>query len=240
MANSERSFPDRNQKVTTLVAAAAGFNPAYAPLDLLMSISTVTAKNTACEALNSSVATAITNWYGPVQNRIAQVALIKARSTAILSYIKPNPVWKFSFGHAKQIADIIRNVRPPRKATLPADPTTPAAVAARQRGAQSFADIQQNWKSLVNLVIALPGYAPPAANAPLQAANLTALLTTITSLNSSIPTLEQAIATLRAQRYDAYFGIDGLKSKFDGMKLAIKGQYTPPSTQWTQVKGLSW
>ena len=43
----------------------------------------------------------------------------------------------------------------------------------------------------------------------------------------------------RAQRYDAYYGLDGLQAKFSGVKQAIKGQYTPPSTQWTQVKGLS-
>ena len=62
----------------------------------------------------------------------------------------------------------------------------------------------------------------------------------MTALNDSIPTLEEALSAARAHRYDAYYGIDGLKTKFAGLKQAIKGQYTPPSTQWTQVKGLSW
>ena len=62
----------------------------------------------------------------------------------------------------------------------------------------------------------------------------------MTALNDSILTLEEALSAARAQRYDAYYGIDGLKSKFTGMKQAIKSQYGPSSAQWTQVRGIKW
>ena len=51
----------------------------------------------------------------------------------------------------------------------------------------------------------------------------------MSALNDAIPPLVEALAALRAQRYDAYYGIDGLKTKFSGMKQSIKGQYTPPA-----------
>ena len=240
MADSERSFIDRFQKTTSLIAAATGLVPTYAPLDPLMTIALVTARNNACETLNAAVATAITNWSGPVQNRIAQVVLIKARSTALLNYIKTNPAWKDKFGRAKVLADSIRNIKPPRKTTPPTDPPTPASTATHKRGAQSYFEIEANWKSFVNLATGLPGYSPPIANAPLQAANLNNLLSAMAAVNDAIPPLEEALAAARSQRYDAYYGLDGLKAKFTGMKNAIKGQYSPPSTQWTQVKGIIW
>ena len=240
MADSEKSFADRVQKTTSLLAAATGFTPTYTPADILFSLTTVTTKNTAAETANNNVAAALSTWSTAVQQRLAQSDLIKARATMLINYIKSNTAWKTQAVRAKQLADAIRNIKIARKTTPPAAPGTPAAAAPRQRGGQSYAEIEQNWRSLVSLATSLPGYAPPITNTNLQTLNLTLTVTTMATLNDTIATTEEALSNIRQQRLDTYFGPDGLAVKFAGLKQAIKGQYGPSSAQWTQVKGIKW
>ncbi len=58
--------------------------------------------------------------------------------------------------------------------------------------------------------------------------------------NATGATTEEALSNVRQVRLDTYFGTDGLKAKFDGMKQAIKGQYGPSSPQYIQIKGIKW
>ena len=60
------------------------------------------------------------------------------------------------------------------------------------------------------------------------------------TLNDIIATTQEALSNVRQLRLDTYFGTDGLKVKFDGMKQAIKCQYGPSSPQYGQIKGIKW
>ncbi len=229
MSKSETSFVQRIHKTDRLLAAAAGFIPAYEPADSGLLLAAVTAVLANAEPLNAAVADAITAWSAVVQERRAQIALIKARGTLLINYLRSNPAWATSLPRAKLLADAIRDIRP----------RVPGS-SARQRCAQSCSQIEGNWQSLTALAIGLPGYAPPATNTALQPAALTALHTHLTTLNEAIATHEETLSTLRQQRLDAYNGPDGLKEKFKGLKQAIKGQYGHTSTQFLQIKSLRW
>ena len=229
MAKSETSFPQRLQKVKRLVIAAASFTPAYEPADSGLLLPAVTAAIANAAPLNDAVATAITESSAVVQERVAQIILIKARATLLLNYIKSNPAWLPSFARAKILADAVRDMRPKSQAPLP-----------QPRSTQSYSDVAQNWRSLIALAIGLPGFSPPVSNPYLQPAALTATLTPLTTLNAAAAANEETLSTLRQQRVEAYDGPGGLQEKFKGLKQAIRGQYGHTSIQFKQVKGLGW
>lgn len=59
------------------------------------------------------------------------------------------------------------------------------------------------------------------------------------SIPSSLP-LSLDLSTARAERKLLSDALDALADKFQAIKAAIKGQYGAASTEWVQVKGMTW
>lgn len=238
MPDSEQSFSDRAQKARDLHAACNKFSPVYSPPPLGVTLGAFMQKIVACEGLNDAVVTHESNWSDGVQQRITTAATIKTTATQLLNYIKSSTAWKSKCPAAKRFADAIRGIKHPRK---PAPPPAPGATAAapRQRGGQSYAELETNWRGLVNLAAGLPGFAP--TDAKIQTGTISGLLSTLKGLNGQISSLEAALSEAQMDRQKAYFKAEeGLEFLFTTLKTTVKGQYGTSSSQWAQVKGSRW
>ena len=139
---------------------------------------------------------------------------------------------------AKRFADAIRGVKTSRKAPPPPVPGA-AAAKERQRGGQSYAELEKNWRGLTSLTAGLTGFAP--TDAKIQAGTLNGLLSSLASANQQLPGLEAALSAAQQARMVAFFETDkGLADLFQQVKTSVKGQYGVGSPQWGQVKGVRW
>ena len=238
MPDSEKSFSDRAQKARDLHAACSGFSPVYTPPPLGVTLAAFMQSIIACEALNNAVVVHESNWSDAVEQRINTAATIKTTATQLLNFIKSSTAWKSKCPAAKRFADAIRGIKHPRKPAAPPVPgETPATV--RQRGGQSYAELETNWRGLVNLATGLPGFAP--TDAKIQAGTLNGLLSDIKGLNGNISGLEAALSEAQMDRLKAYFKEEeGLEFQFTKIKTTVKGQYGTSSSQWAQVKARRW
>ncbi len=238
MPDSEQSFSDRAQKARDLHAACSGFAPVYTPPPLGLTLAAFMQKIIACEALNNAVVAHNANWSDAVEQRITTAGTIKTTATQLLNYIKSSTAWKSKCPAAKRFADAIRGIKHPRKPAAPPVPgETPATL--RQRGGQSYAELETNWRGLVNLAVALSGFAP--TDVKIQVGTLNGLLSSIKGLNESISGLEAALSEAQMDRQKAYFKEEeGMEFQFTTIKITVKGQYGTSSSQWAQVKGSRW
>ena len=238
MPDSEKSFSDRAQKARDLHAACAGFAPAYVAPPQGVTLAALDSKITLCENLNNAVVQESSAWSGAVEQRSATAAIIKTTATQLLNYLKSSSAWKSKCPAAKRFADAIRGIKHPRKPAAPPVPgETPATL--RQRGGQSYAELETNWRGLVNLAVGLPGFAP--SDTKIQAGTLNGLLSSIKGLNGQISGLEAALSEAQLDRLKAYFQAEaGLEFLFATVKTTVKGQYGTGSSPWAQVKGMRW
>lgn len=238
MPDSEQSFPDRAQKGRDLQAACAGLAPAYAPPPGGTTLATFMTKIVACETLNNTVTGNASFWSDSVTQRIAVTRTIKATTTQLINYIKGSSTWKSKLPAAQRYANAIRGMKPPLKPLPPPAPGTPAKKR-RERGGQSFAELETNWRGLVTLATGLPGFAP--TDEKIQAGTINGLLSSLKNLNDTIPGQEAALSEAQQDRQKAYFEPEfGLEDLFKGVKTTVKGNYGASSSQWAQVKGMKW
>jgi len=238
MPDSEKSYVDRAQKSRNLHAACAGYNVAYVPAPQGTSLAVFLGKIVECEGLNNSVEGALDMWSEKVDQRVAVSETIKLTSTQLLAYIESSPAWEAKVPRAKKYANAIRGIKHPRK---PLPPTPPGGTPAkrRQRGGQSYAELETNWRGLVNLATGLPGFAPTSVK--IQAGTLNGLLSTLRGLNETLPADEEAVSEAQKLRQKAFVETKvGLKARFDSVKQNVKGQYGTDSAEWAQVKGMSY
>ena len=243
MANSERSFIDRHQKSVSLVSAAIGFSPAFAPFDNSLTTVNFSTTLTAVATANTAVGTARTDFSNAVQTRLALVQGVPKLTTRIVNYVKSNPSWKVQFPRIKELGDKVRKIKPPLKTATPPAPQpgqpTPPPEKPRDRGDGSYAEIAENFKLLVAALNALPGYAP--ADPEITLATLTALGTQMEANNLTVGAADTALDTAQRTRYALYYDEGtGLADKFAAFKQEVKGQYGQSSTQYAQVKGIKW
>lgn len=238
MADSEKSFSDRAQKARDLHAACAGFTPVYAAPPQGTTLAALDTMIISCETFNNAVEGHDTNWSDAVTQRIGVAKTIKLTSTQLINYIESGPTWKSKFPKAKRFADAIRGIKHPRKPTAPPPPGEPPAKR-RERGGQSYAELETNWRGLVALATGLAGYAPMGTE--IQLGTINGLLSSIKNLNTTISTLEAALSEAQIERKKAFEApLTGLAEMFKSVKQTVKGQYGAASTQWAQVKGMNW
>jgi len=238
MADSEKSFSDRAQKARGLHDACAGFAPAYAPPPGGTGLAAFMTKITGCETLNNMVAGHDSIWSDSVTQRNTLTKTIKATTTQLINYIKSSTTWKSKLPAAQRYANAIRGMKPPLKPLPPPPPGTPAKKR-RERGGQSFAELETNWRGLVTLATALPGFAP--TDVKIQGGRVKGLLSTLKGLNDAIPGQEEALSESQQDRYKAFYQPElGLEDLFQSVKTTVKGNYGASSSQWAQVKGMKW
>lgn len=189
------------------------------------------------------VATAITTFSTAIQQRISDTDKAQSLCTQIVSYVKSNTAWKLQFPRIKQLADKVRGIKPPRKTLPPPAPSpgepTPPPVKQRDRGDESYVEIEANFKALVAALNGLAAYNPP--DVTINSASLSSLALSLTEDNASIATADQALDEAQRARYALFYEPEsGLADKFQAIKNAVKGQYGQTSTEWASVKGMRW
>jgi len=173
-----------------------------------------------------------TAWSDAVVQRIDVARTIKPRTTQLLNYILSSTTWKS--GQAFRQRDPGH-----QDAAQAAAAAGPAREEKRERGGQSYPELESNWRGLVNLATGLPGFAPP--DVEIQAGTLNGLLSQLRGLNGSIPALEAALGEAQEDRQKAFYDEEtGLPDRFQQVKTTVKGQYGVGSSQWEQVKGMKW
>ena len=241
MADSERSFRDREGKARDLGNAIEGFTPAFAPADADLSVVSFTALVAQAETINNSVETLSGQYTTNADARAEAIKAIKAAVTQALSYLTSNKAWKSNCKAAKMAADKLRGIRPP-KPKPPAPPAggapTPAETKKRNQGEQAFVELAAHFGKFIAACTGCAGYAPPAAEITLPALN--GLMSPLRSANEFLSELDAQLTTAQQQRVILYYGEDGLAERFKLVKLAVKGQYGPASANCATVKGMKW
>lgn len=237
MPQSEASYADRVQKARNLYDAVSGLSPVFVPAPGGVSLPTFDAAIDTCDSLVGTVDSAKANWQDAVGRRSTTAKTIQDTTTQLINYIKSSTTWKNMYAAAKRFADAVRG----KKATLPPLPEPPPGETPAkriQRGGESFAELEKNWRGLVNLAIALPGFSP--VDVKIQAGTISGLLSSIRSLNEEVSLKEAALSEAQQARYSAFYATGGLGEMFQTLKVGVKGQYGTTSPQWAQVKGIKW
>ena len=242
MADSEKSFADRLQKMRNLRDALDTFTPTFSPADPNFSVTSLTTFITTVNGINGDVEASRNSWTNITNQREADVDTAKKRCTQIVNYVKSNAVWKLKFESIKRLCDKVRNIKPKRR-PAPVPPPPPGATPGpasppRDRGDGSYAEIAGNFFALLGALGQLGGYVPP--DDAIKLAAITTLSNALTADNGAVSVAEQDLAGTQSLRAEQYYGPAGLAERFAGAKLAVKGQYGVSSPQWGQVKSMRW
>lgn len=243
MADSEKSFRDREAKASSLRDFFSGFIPAYVPADSALSITNFNATITTASAANLSVETLKINYTNSATARIALVKAVRSAVTQALGYVKSNKAWVTQFKAVKMAADKMRGVRPP-STTTPPPPAAPGATPTpaekpRNKGEQAYVELAAHLEGFVTALTACPGYAPTGTD--ISISTFSSSLSQFKGLNSFICSLDAQLTTAQEQRRAVYFDGDScLEQKFKSVKDAVKGQYGQASTNYGAVKSMKW
>ena len=240
MADSDKSFRDREGRATSLKDACATFLPTFAPVDTSLTVANFTIFIGQIGAKNSLVEGKVASHSTAVGDRTALVVVVRDALTQALGYLESNKAWKSHSATARSIVEKFRGTRPPAAPTPPPVPgETPAEEKKRNQGQQAFVELAAHLESFIGVCTTTPGFSPPAA--AISLGTLSGHLSAFKSLNGGISTLEQQISVARKDRFDAYFeGEDCLQEKFQSVKKAVKGQYGLKSSEWETANAISW
>ena len=231
---SEQSYLDRVQRAGDLNAAVSLLLPPYAPADAKFTLAKLTTAITTAEAANTEVEEKRVPYQDPAGERVTLVKAIGPLATQALAYVKSNTAWENRFDAVKKAADKLRGVRPPAK--KPADPEPDKKT--RETGDRSYVEIAAHFKSFLDRLDALAGFAPQ--DPKITSDSLRDIWTELDRLNKALPLAAQILADAITDRQQAAIGDTGLKFVFDGVKTGVKGQYGQNSTQYAAVKGIKW
>ena len=234
---SETTFADRLQRGRDMQAAIAIFSPAFDPADPTLAATAFMNFLDALDQLNTETSTFVTSYTNGTAERMTMVAEIKDVALRVLSYLKSNPAWKKYLPGIKSLVDKIRGTSA-RRAKPPAATETPGSPQAKKRnkGEQSFGEIDTNFDRLVAALGSVPGYAPTTAD--LTIANLTARAAAYSAKNATMSTLGQTVGLKQRDRSAGYDGDGGLREKMKAIKQAVRAQYGSSSAEYAQVKGI--
>jgi hypothetical protein len=208
--------------------------PAYAPTDAKFSLAAFTTAITAAESANATVETVRIPFDDQTDDREALVKTIGPLVTQALAYVKSNTAWAKRYEAVKQAADKVRGVRPAKKKKGAPVPE----AKQRQQGERSDVEIAGFYRTFVDRVRALAGYAPPDGKIAEDALN--DQYAALKALNDALPTAGEALADAISDRSVAFIGAGGLKFVFDGVKTSVKGQYGQGSGNYQAIKGIKW
>ena len=237
MPVSEKSFADRLGRGRLMQAAIAVFDPPFVPAEASLEEAAFETFLDTLDTLNTETANLVTQYSNGVDEREVLVTDIKARVLRVLSFVESNAAWKKYARGIKTLADKIRGNRP-RKPKPPAPSETPGSppAKARNKGEQSFAEIEENFEQLIAAVQGITGYTPPAT--AITVASLQTLSTNFSTKNSDMAALGRQVVLKQGERLDAYDGEGGLREKMLAIKKAVRAQYGSSSTEYDAVKSI--
>ena len=232
--NSKQSFSDHLQHAATLEAAVLLLSPVYVPGDIKFTVAELASAIAVSTAATETVETLKIPLQDLVSDRAALVKAIRPLVTQAVGFVKSNTAWSDRFVAVKRVADKVRKVPSSKMEAGDGGPTG----QARAKVEGSFVEIAAFFKTFVDRLISLPGYAPP--DTKISTTELLALHTQFEAMNTARPTLADALADAITDRKETFLGPTGLKFVFDGVKTSVKGQYGQGSTQYGMVKGIRW
>ena len=245
MTLNEQSFPDRLARATLLKEACATMTPAFTPAGADLTIAAQTTLLVTLTNCCTNVNNAVNDLKEKTDERATVVKDIKARVTRALGRVKSNLVWAPKLPLVKAAADSLRAARVTKTTPLP-PPTNPdaPAPAPRNRGGQSYKDIEGHFQKFNNALTKCTGYdtgAPP----DIFSGALTNLHTAYKTLNDVIPQKETDLTEVRLDRLRRFSGKlplpDGttsLRDRFIRIKTAVGSQYGRTSDQFLSVKNI--
>ena len=240
MADSDKSFRDREGRATSLKDACATFTPAFAPADTSLNVANFTTFIGQVAAKNSFVEGKVTSHSTAAGDRVALVKSVRDVLTQALGYLESNKLWKSQAATARAIVQKFRGTKPPAAPLPPPVPgETPADQKKRSQGQQAYVELAAHLEKFIGVCTATPGFAPPATE--ITASALSGQLSSFKSLNGGISALEQQISTARKERFDLYYEGDScLQKKFQDIKKAVKGQYGLKSSEYDSANAIVW
>jgi len=243
MPNSEQSKIDRANKAHILLTALKGFVPVYTSADSDLSIPNFTAFLVLVDAANEEVENTKSFFSLAVEKRRLDSSAAQLLTTQVINYVASNKAWKADLPRIKELANQVREIKPPRKTTPPPAPQpgqpAPAEEKPRDRGNGSYAEIAVRFKALGAKVATLPGYAPDDDD--IKAPALATLAAQLAANNDAVETTDSDLDKAQRRRHELFDTPEtGLADKFQAIKKAVKGQYGQSSTQFAQVKGIKW
>jgi hypothetical protein len=229
---SEKSYADKLGRGNLIKDTVAGFVPVFTPGDTDLTPANFTTFLTTVEHKNSGVETMRGNYSVASGNRIQKVKDIKNLSTRARDYVLSVAAFKPYFATVKRLVKAIKGFRPPKPAPDPNNPNP----KKRNQGEQSYADIANNFKALINNLTSIAGYAPTSADLLLPA--LTIVQGELVTMNTNMGTLAGDLSVTVGERSNLYDGENGLRVKMLAIKAAVKSQYGINSPEYLAVKGI--
>lgn len=218
-------------------AHLASFSPAFAPADTSLTAANFLTFCGQVESANDAVGASFGAWGVIVNERQALVKEMKATATRVVAYLKSSALFAGRLKQATAAANKLRGVTP-RKPAAPVPGPGEPAKKPRNAGDQSYGDIAQHFKALIDSVTGLASYVPVPVGNPITLSNLSGTLSNYRSKNSALGPLEVAWRDAVLARQKKYDGPGGLKEKMKAIKNGVKAQYGQTSAQYLAVKGI--
>jgi len=238
MANSEQSYADRKARADLMVAQITAFSPTFAPSDTDLAPDPFGEFVESVGEQNGIVGAHLAAWQNVVQEREDLVKEMKKTATRVLAFLNSNAALAKRLPQAKRAADKLRGMHP-KKPAAPEPPEGEPEPKKRNKGDQSYMDIEGHFKALVTAVTGLTGYTPVPEENPITLANLNATLATYRAKNVDLGPLEIAWRDAARDRLELFDGKEGLREKMKAVKNATKAQYGQNSPEYAAVKGIA-
>ncbi len=239
--NSERSFADRLGRARSMQTFIDGFIPVFVPQDPNIAAGAFLSYCNGCEAANTDVSAAETDYTNKTGDRVETTADLKALAGRVEDSVTSNVAWKKFHKSVIDASQAVRGTKTPAKKPAPPAGTPPPAPKPARQGAQSqqgFSDIAKHFAKLVKAVEKITGYAS-APGSGLSLVDLNAKLAAYVALNSSVQAAEVTLDSAQTTRLGFYNGEGGLKEKMKSIKKATAGQYGRASTQYLSIKSIA-
>lgn len=244
---SEKSFTDRIGRFTLLKEACADMDPPFTPADSDITVAEQTALLTKLNDCCTGVIQAEGDLKDLTDPRVELVKTIKERVTRAVNRVESNRAWASKLPAVKAAADKVRNMNPP-KSSVPPAPTNPDAPAPkkRDRGGQSFKDIEGHFQKFLGAISKCPGYdaGVPPDIASIELASMHGQLQTA---NAQIPDKEVALSDAQIERLRVFEskkplpdGSHSLRDRWKRIKKAVASQYGRDSGEYALVKGIKY
>lgn len=235
MPNSETTFADRIQRANILKSATENFSIPFSPTDPDLGPGPFETFLIGLEAKNDEVNHVKVDYTQGSQERILVVKDLKDRSRLTLSNVESVGAYKKYVYSVRQVVRKILNYSVP-KPQLPSGDPLSSSEKKRNKGEQSYSDIEHLFTKLIETLKNIPGYTH--INPDLQIANLEILQTQLDQKNKVMATMASQVTLKTKERKELYDGENGLREKMIAIKKAVKSQYGANSPEYLSVIGI--
>ena len=244
---TESSFPDRIGRFVLLKNACVSMGPpVFAPSDTDITIAAQAALIVTLNTCCTNVTNALTDLKDVADPRAASVQPLKARVTRVVNRVQSNRAWASKVPNVKMAADKLRGLKAP-KATVPTAPSDPdAPPVKRDRGGQSYRDLEGYLGKLISTLGKCAAY-DTGAPADITIAALTTLQNTLKTANDAVPAMEVTLRDAQIERLRIFQsknplpdGSASLRDRWVRIKKAVASQYGRGSAEYLLVRTINY